>query len=137
MCRGIMSRSGVFYTVEDLRLHKIHAKLLTDAMEVYRDNTNDYLITILENFATCKKRIIICMHWQMNIFLRKIEQKNCFAFRHGLKAAYQLEGFSENSSSVSIKLKSQREFSIVKLRFKKDNHIAIGTIQLYLFRKIR
>ena len=81
-----MSKSRVFHTVEDLRLHKIHAKLLTDAMEVYRDNTNDYLITILENFATCKKRIIICMHWQMNIFLSKIEQKNCFAFKHGLKA---------------------------------------------------
>ena len=54
MCREIMSKSRVIYTVEELRLEKIHAKLLTDTMEVYRDIANDNVFTILENFVTCK-----------------------------------------------------------------------------------
>ena len=53
-----MSKSRVLYTVEELRVGKIHAKILTDAIKVYRDNANGYFLTILENFLTCKNNYV-------------------------------------------------------------------------------
>ena len=49
-----MGKSRVPYTEDFLRIEKIHSKLLTDAIEVYRDNANDYALTILENVGACK-----------------------------------------------------------------------------------
>ena len=55
-CRGIIGKSRVIYTEEELRLEKLHAKLLFKTMEVYRDNANDhdYVLSLLENYLTCK-----------------------------------------------------------------------------------
>ena len=74
MCREVMAESRVAYTLEDLRLEKIHAKLLIDAMEVYRENANNYVFTFLENFATCKNNYMYAL--TKNVLFKKIEHKN-------------------------------------------------------------
>ena len=61
MCRDIMGKSRVPYTEDFLRIEKIHSKLLTDAIEVYRDNANDYALTILENVGACKNNYMYAL----------------------------------------------------------------------------
>ena len=69
-----MSKSRVIYTVEELRSEKIHAKIWSDTVEVYRDIGNDNVFTILENFVTCKND---CMYALTNeSFSRKDRAKN-------------------------------------------------------------
>ena len=69
-----MSKSRVIYTVEELRSEKIHAKIWTDTVEVYRNIGNDNVFTILENFVTCKND---CMYALTNEpFSRKDRAKN-------------------------------------------------------------
>ena len=54
MCREVMGTLRVAYTIENLRFLKIHTKFLTDVIKVYWDNSNDYIFTVLENFAKYK-----------------------------------------------------------------------------------
>ena len=49
-----MGTLRVAYTIENLRFLKIHTKFLTDVIKVYWDNSNDYIFTVLENFAKYK-----------------------------------------------------------------------------------
>ena len=49
-----MGTLRVAYTIEHLRFLKIHTKFLTDVIKVYWDNSNDYIFTVLENFAKYK-----------------------------------------------------------------------------------
>lgn len=54
MCSDVMGKSRIAYSEKSLRQTKSNFKLLTDAMELYRDNANDYAFTIMENFLLCK-----------------------------------------------------------------------------------